>query len=37
MRATIPLGRLALKHDPKNPWTNAELLERFILLINQYV
>ncbi|RFU73080.1 methionine synthase ii cobalamin-independent [Trichoderma arundinaceum] len=28
-------GRLALKHDPKNPWTNAELLERFILLINQ--
>lgn len=30
-------GRLALKNDPRNPWTNAELLERFILLINQYV
>ncbi|KAM0480269.1 hypothetical protein ACHAPX_004098 [Trichoderma viride] len=28
-------GRLALKNDPRNPWTNAELLERFILLINQ--
>lgn len=30
-------GRLALKNDPRNPWTNADLLERFILLINQYV
>ncbi|KAK4076972.1 uncharacterized protein Triagg1_3939 [Trichoderma aggressivum f. europaeum] len=28
-------GRLALKHDPRNPWTNAELLETFVKLINQ--
>ncbi|KAL7931766.1 hypothetical protein V8C35DRAFT_309468 [Trichoderma chlorosporum] len=28
-------GRLALKHDPRNPWTNAELLESFIYLINK--
>jgi methionine synthase II (cobalamin-independent) len=30
-------GRLALKHDPRNPWTDANLLPRFIELISTVV
>ena len=30
-------GRLSLKADPRNPWTDAGLLPRFIELINQVV
>jgi methionine synthase II (cobalamin-independent) len=30
-------GRLALKSDPRNPWTDAKLLPRFIELISRVV
>lgn len=33
----ILTGRLALRNDPKNSWTSASLLDRFIKLNNQYV
>jgi len=38
-RVTIDFteGRLSLKHDPRNPWTDAGLLPHFIDLISQVV
>jgi hypothetical protein len=32
----LPLGRLACKNDPRNPWTGAELLKTFVDLNNKY-
>ena len=29
------IGRLALKNDPRNPWTCRGLLESFVVLINR--
>lgn len=32
---TTPTGRLALRNDPRNPWTGRNMLESFIQLNNR--
>lgn len=37
LSSSINKGRLALKNDPRTPWTGAALLDQFIELNNLYI